>query len=112
MFMFIFAVAGAPHGAGQAIHRPRRLAADYVPPRGGYVASPRAGRSRFEEVEVLSQEKPQQRSGHTAVLYLSSQMIIFGGKDDDNNKLDDIWEFDFETRRWTQYKCTDQIMPL
>ena len=55
---------------------------------------------------------PCPRSGHSAVLYGTSQMVVFGGKDDENNKLDDIWEFDFDTFRWTEYKPTDEVMPL
>ena len=38
--------------------------------------------------------KPCQRSGHSASLYKDG-MYIFGGKNDENNKLDDLWEFNF-----------------
>jgi len=27
-------------------------------------------------------------------------MFIFGGKDDDNNKLSDLWEFNFNNYKW------------
>ena len=29
-------------------------------------------------------------------------MYVFGGKDDDNLKLNDLWQFDFQTKSWTQ----------
>ena len=29
-------------------------------------------------------------------------MFVFGGKDDDNNKLNDTWKFNFNTCIWTQ----------
>lgn len=31
------------------------------------------------------------RAGHSAVLHNDSSLVIFGGKDDDNNKLNDLW---------------------
>jgi len=32
-------------------------------------------------------------------------MYIFGGKDDENNKLDDLWKFSFLTKEWTEIKA-------
>lgn len=29
-------------------------------------------------------------------------MYIFGGKDDENNKLNDTWKFNFSTLEWTE----------
>jgi len=29
-------------------------------------------------------------------------MYIFGGQDDENNKLQDFWEFDIEQEIWTE----------
>ena len=29
-------------------------------------------------------------------------MIIFGGRDEENEKLNDIWSYNFETSQWTQ----------
>ena len=34
-------------------------------------------------------------------------MYIFGGKDEDNLKLNDIWKYNFETRVWTEIHCVD-----
>ena len=45
---------------------------------------------------AAGQTKPVGRSGHSAVLY-ENGMYIFGGKDDDNNKLNDLWRFDLSS---------------
>ena len=34
-------------------------------------------------------------------------MYIFGGQDDENNKLNDLWEFDIETETFTQIELPD-----
>ena len=33
-------------------------------------------------------------------------MYVFGGQDDDNNKLNDLWELDIASERWTQIKTS------
>jgi hypothetical protein len=44
---------------------------------------------------------PCPRSGHSAVFYQAKrQMYIFGGKDSDSIKLNDLWVFDFQTSSW------------
>lgn len=46
---------------------------------------------------------PRARSGHASVLLDDNQtMVIFGGKDDENNKMNDLWKFDVQTREWTE----------
>ena len=44
-------------------------------------------------------KRPCERSGHAAVIYEGS-MYIFGGKDDENSKLNDLWKFDLTTKTW------------
>lgn len=44
---------------------------------------------------------PKPRSKHSAVVY-NNVMYIFGGKDDDNNKLNDMWKLDLTTNSWSQ----------
>ena len=44
---------------------------------------------------------PKPRAGHSAVLYQGS-LYIFGGKDDENKKLNDMWKFDISARVWTE----------
>lgn len=36
---------------------------------------------------------PYKRNSHTQVSYGSDTIYVFGGQDDDNNKLEDLWEF-------------------
>ena len=46
-----------------------------------------------------SQVIPVPRSGHSACIFENS-MYIFGGKDSDNNKLNDLWRLDINTNKW------------
>lgn len=48
----------------------------------------------WEKIEHKSEEAPIPRAGHSAVIY-DNKMYIFGGKDEDNEKLKDLWSFDF-----------------
>ena len=45
------------------------------------------------------QHVPCARSGHSAVFY-SGHMFIFGGKDDDSNKLADLWTYNLTSSQW------------
>jgi hypothetical protein len=55
----------------------------------------------------MSKQMPCPRAGHSAIIFHKNSgeacMIIFGGKDDDNNKLSDTWIFNFSTREWRKY---------
>lgn len=42
---------------------------------------------------------PRPRTSHTAVYYKNG-MYVFGGSDEANNKLNDLWKFDLKTKRW------------
>ena len=63
------------------------------------------------EWEILTPDKespiPQSRAGHSAIVY-DGKMYIFGGKDEDNEKLKDLWCFEFETRMWKQLPSDDE----
>lgn len=39
-------------------------------------------------------------------------MYVFGGKDDDNFKLNDLWKLDLQTYTWTELHSTDGFKPL
>ena len=54
----------------------------------------------------MSHLLPPPRAGHSAILY-HDQMIVFGGKDEDNNKLNDIWAFDFPTSKWSEIQLSE-----
>jgi hypothetical protein len=42
---------------------------------------------------------PRPRTNHTS-LYYKNGMYVFGGSDEGNNKLNDLWKFDLKKRRW------------
>lgn len=44
---------------------------------------------------------PVQRASHSAAIH-NDKLYVFGGQDDDNNKLGDLWEFDINAAKWTQ----------
>ncbi len=52
---------------------------------------------------------PCPRAGHSASIRIDERkgdcMYIFGGKDDENNKLDDLWKFNFQTKEWTEIRA-------
>ena len=48
--------------------------------------------NKWEFVQPLGDKVPPKRAGHSAVRYKDS-MFVFGGKDEENNKLNDLWEF-------------------
>lgn len=39
-------------------------------------------------------------------------MYIFGGKDDDNNKLNDLWKLDLQELKWIELKSADGSEPM
>lgn len=54
---------------------------------------------------------PKERAGHSAVLYENS-IYIFGGKDDENFKLNDLWKFDLAARTWTNLETATGTAPM
>jgi N-acetylneuraminic acid mutarotase len=55
--------------------------------------------NKWEKIVPLSKQLPSPRSGHSTIIKDDS-MIVFGGKDDENNKLNDIWELHLSTLKW------------
>ena len=39
-------------------------------------------------------------------------MFIFGGKDEDNNKLNDLWRLDLDHYTWEKIEPADGIAPI
>ena len=66
--------------------------------------------NKWERVIMMGGDVPAPRSGHSAVIY-SDSMFVFGGKDNDNNRLNDIWEFNFSTYQWTYIPALDPPLP-
>ena len=59
----------------------------------------------FAWEEMQQGEKlPPARAGHSTVL-CEGAMWVFGGKDEENNKLNDLWKFDFASSTWEEVKC-------
>mmetsp|Transcript_33182 Transcript_33182/g.50847 ORF Transcript_33182/g.50847 Transcript_33182/m.50847 type:complete len:92 (+) Transcript_33182:863-1138(+) len=62
----------------------------------------------WEKIIPHSEVVPCPRAGHSAVVRMNPAqgdcMYIFGGKDDDNNKMSDTWKFNFKTQIWTELK--------
>jgi N-acetylneuraminic acid mutarotase len=50
--------------------------------------------NKWEKVSVLGLDLPKSRAGHSAIVFGDS-MVIFGGRDEDSNKMNDIWVFNF-----------------
>lgn len=61
--------------------------------------------NEWTKIDYVGDEVPEPRAGHSAVIKYDNAngdcMFIFGGKDDDNNKLNDTWKFNFKTCTWT-----------
>ena len=78
---------------------------------GGFEDGTRVNHVHTFDVETLTWQKietadalartPKPRAGHSGVIQNGS-LYVFGGKDDDNNKLEDLWKFDLSSRTWTQ----------
>lgn len=47
----------------------------------------------------MSTDGPAGRAGHSAVCH-ENKVFVFGGQDDHNNKLDDMWCYDASTGAW------------
>ena len=56
--------------------------------------------NEWEEVEVLSTEKPGCRENNGVVIGDSSRVYLFGGYNG-TAWLNDLWSFDIQTKRWT-----------
>ena len=69
----------------------------------------------WEQIHAKGKARPSPRVGHSAVLYQDDNhgdcMYIFGGKDDENNKVSDLWKFNFETLQWTCIEAVGEPLP-
>ena len=52
--------------------------------------------NKWEKVSALGLDAPEPRAGHSSLIFGDS-MVIFGGRDVESNKLNDIWVFNFTT---------------
>jgi len=55
---------------------------------------------------------PKPRASASSAVY-NDCLYIFGGQDDDNNKLDDLWEYNSNTSTWRQIQISEgDLRPL
>lgn len=64
--------------------------------------------NKWEKVTMLGVYTPKARAGHSAVI-VGDTMVIFGGRDEDNNKLNDLWLFNFSTYFWEPIRVDDPL---
>lgn len=57
----------------------------------------------YEEIEP-SKEFPVPRSGQ-AMGVSGGKVVVFGGRNDFNDMLDDTWQFDIASKSWTLLDC-------
>lgn len=63
------------------------------------------------EAELLAGGKsaakgPKPRTSHASGFY-NNHFYVYGGQDDDNNKLGDLWDFDCAAMKWTEIHSDD-----
>jgi N-acetylneuraminic acid mutarotase len=66
---------------------------------------------KWENVEPKSNVIPEPRAGHSCSIY-NDGLYVFGGKDDDNNKLNDLWCFDLKSYIWKEIKVENPPIVL
>ena len=54
---------------------------------------------KWELLKPVNALVPQARAAQSAIAY-KDLLIIFGGKDEDNEKLNDVWAFHLKTNTW------------
>ncbi len=59
--------------------------------------------NKWEEVKYLGHHWPCPRAGHSASI-IGDQLIVIGGKDEENQKLMDVWSYDFTMYQWTELR--------
>ena len=42
---------------------------------------------------------PVPRASHSSIFH-ENKLYVFGGQDDENNKLNDLWYYDIDTKSW------------
>ncbi len=63
----------------------------------------------WENVEIApGQPCPCPRSGHSASIY-NGNMYVFGGKDENSEKLNDLWVYNIADKRWVEIEADGEI---
>jgi hypothetical protein len=61
-----------------------------------YIATKTGSTLEWKEVGANSPDRPCVRASHSSVVN-GRKCYIFGGQDDENNKLNDLWEYDLDS---------------
>lgn len=65
--------------------------------------------NQWENIEIApGQPIPCPRSGHSASIH-NGNMYIFGGKNDDAEKLNDLWVYNLAEKRWVEIEAEGEI---
>ena len=64
-----------------------------------WLATKQGSQLIWEQLAKDNANAPCPRASHSAAVY-DEKMYIFGGQDDENNKLNDLWEFDINTQTY------------
>lgn len=62
-------------------------------------------------VPEVTGKKPCPRAGHTAVI-MNNLLVVFGGTDNDNVRLQDTWVFDLKSTIWNELKANPSSVDL
>mmetsp|Transcript_2370 Transcript_2370/g.8893 ORF Transcript_2370/g.8893 Transcript_2370/m.8893 type:complete len:584 (-) Transcript_2370:2347-4098(-) len=66
---------------------------------------------QWEKIPVESNVEPGERYGHSLVLYGNNTLVLFGGKNQKDELLNDLWFFDLTTNQWEQIQDTVGDVP-
>lgn len=71
-----------------------------------YTCKKNGGTLEWTKIDVKSKEMPCIRASHSSCYY-NGKCYIFGGQDDDNNKLNDLWELSLDTGTYVEIKLPE-----
>ncbi|HNQ67230.1 MAG TPA: kelch repeat-containing protein [Bacteroidales bacterium] len=63
--------------------------------------------NQWQQLVPGSTTNPVARCEHTATL-IGNKVWVFGGRDNSNNLLNDLWAYDISTNQWTSYPSLTQ----
>lgn len=65
--------------------------------------------NQWENVDIApGQPQPCSRSGHSASVY-NGNMYVFGGKNDDSEKLNDLWVYNIADKKWAEIEADGEV---
>lgn len=77
-----------------------------------YIAKKNGNTLEWTKVEATTKERPCPRASHSTAVF-GRNMYLFGGQDDDNNKLNDLWEFNIDTGVYKEVVLpADSVIPV